>query len=252
MPSAAGWPWRAFPLPTKPMLAFYDLHIHSSLSPCADEDMTPQNICGMARLKGLDVIAVTDHNAADSLPYMAVAAKGHGLLCVPGIEVTSREEVHLLGYFPSVQSALEAGAFFKSRLPKMKNRPDFFGAQTVYDLEDRPVHSEDALLIGATDQSILECFEVIRGLQGVCVPAHIDRGVNGLLSHLGFMPQEPVFGTLEIAGEVPQDDAAMKDKGFLRSSDAHQLGMISERRHTLSLPEMSIEAVLKALLNGLF
>ena len=86
-----------------------DLHIHSCLSPCAEEDMTPANICGMAHIKGLDAIAVTDHSSARSLPYVKEAADYYGLILLPGIEVTTREEVHLLGYFPTVEAAVEAG-----------------------------------------------------------------------------------------------------------------------------------------------
>ena len=91
-----------------------DLHIHSCLSPCAEEDMTPANICGMAHIKGLDAIAVTDHNSARSLPYVKEAADYYGLILLPGIEVTTREEVHLLGYFPTVEAAVEAGELFSS------------------------------------------------------------------------------------------------------------------------------------------
>ena len=115
---------------------YVDLHIHSCLSPCADDDMTPANICGMASIKGLDAIAVTDHNCARNLPYVKEAADAFHIILLPGMEITTREEVHVLGYFPTVEVAMEAGEFFASHLPPMKNRPAFFGRQLVVDTDD--------------------------------------------------------------------------------------------------------------------
>ena len=110
---------------------FTDLHMHSCLSPCADDDMTPANICGMAYIKGLQAIALTDHNTGRNLPYMKEAADQYGLIFMPGMEITTREEVHLLGYFRDVDTAVRVGEFFSSHLPPMKNRPDYFGHQYV-------------------------------------------------------------------------------------------------------------------------
>ena len=128
-----------------------DLHMHSCLSPCAEDDMTPANICGMAYLKGLQAIAVTDHNTARNLPYVKEAADHYGLILLPGMEITTKEEVHLLGYFRDVDTAVEVGEIFSSHLPKMKNKPDFFGNQLVMNTDDEVVAVEDRLLIGATD-----------------------------------------------------------------------------------------------------
>lgn len=112
--------------------------------------MTPANICGMASIKGLDAIAVTDHNCARNLPYVKEAADAFHLILLPGMEITTREEVHVLGYFPTVEVAMEAGEFFASHLPPMKNRPAFFGRQLVVDTDDQVVDEEQRLLIGAT------------------------------------------------------------------------------------------------------
>ena len=85
--------------------------------------MTLGDICAMASLKGLDLIAVTDHNTGLNLPAAAACAARSGLVFVPGIEITTREEVHLLGYFPEVRSAVEAGRIVTEHLPRAKNRP---------------------------------------------------------------------------------------------------------------------------------
>lgn len=207
---------------------FVDLHIHSCLSPCADDDMTPANICGMAHLKGLNAIAVTDHNTARNLPYVQEAADFFHLILLPGIEITTREEVHLLGYFPTVETAVEAGEFFSSHLPPMKNRPDFFGHQYVVNTEDEIIAEEDRLLIGATDLSLAECTQAVRRRGGIAVPAHINRGSNGLLINLGIMPEEPSFPLVEVWPELPIAETVLAGRGVLTASDAHQLGKIRE------------------------
>ena len=207
---------------------YVDLHIHSCLSPCADDDMTPANICGMASIKGLDAIAVTDHNCARNLPYVKEAADAFHLILLPGMEITTREEVHLLGYFPTVEAAVEAGECFAAHLPPMKNRPAFFGRQLVMNTDDEVVDEEERLLIGATDLSLARCTEEIRCRGGVAVPAHINRGSNGLLVNLGMMPPEPDFPVVEVRPELPVPAEAVMGRRVLEASDAHQLGSIRE------------------------
>ena len=141
---------------------FADLHIHSCLSPCGDNDMTPGNILGMAVVKGLDMVAVTDHNAARNLPAAQKIADAYGLLLIPGMEITTREEVHMLGYFPSVETAVEFGDMLREHLPKKKNKPSFFGQQLILDEDDQVIGEEDALLIGATDFPLEAAAEKVR------------------------------------------------------------------------------------------
>ena len=150
---------------------FADLHIHSCLSPCGDDDMTPCNIGGMAKIKGLDIIAVTDHNTARNLPAVQEVCDAYGLLLLPGMEITTREEVHMLGYFPTVAAALDFGALVKAHLPKKKNKPAFFGNQRVMNSDDEQIDEEDALLIGATDFSLSEAARRVAEYGGVPVPA---------------------------------------------------------------------------------
>ena len=223
---------------------FVDLHIHSCLSPCADDDMTPANICGMAHIKGLQAIAVTDHNTARNLPYVKEAADYYGLILLPGIEVTTREEVHLLGYFRTVEEAVACGEVFSSHLPPMKNKPAFFGNQFVMNTDDEVVAVEDRMLIGATDLDLSQCTEIIRSHGGIAVPAHINRGSNGLLVNLGIMPEEPSFPVVEVARSLPVDARATAGRLQLFSSDAHQLGAIMEPEFDLITERFS--------LNGLF
>ena len=226
---------------------FCDLHIHSCLSPCGSDDMTPANICGMAMLKGLQMIALTDHNSARNLPAAKACADAYGLLLIPGMEITTREEVHLLGYFPAVDTALEFGEFLRGHLPPKKNKPSFFGHQLVMDEDDNVIAEEDALLIGSSDLSLSALVKRIREASGVPVPAHINRGSNGLLINLGFVPDDLDLTAVEVWRGLPCAHTPQEGRVVLHSSDAHYLGDILEAQETVELYERSPEAFLEYL-----
>ncbi len=226
-----------------------DLHIHSCLSPCGDEDMTPANICAMARLKGLDASALCDHNSTRNLPAMETLCSECGLVFLPGVEITTREEVHLLGYFPTVETALRFGEALRAHLPPRKNRPDFFGHQYIMDTGENILEEEDALLIGATDLPLSAAAALVRQHGGVSIPAHINRGANGMLINLGFLPDDIAFPALEIWKELPCDPSVLQGRRVLHASDAHYLGDIREREDAVVLPAED-RASLLAYLRG--
>lgn len=227
------------------MRAYCDLHIHSCLSPCGDEAMTPCNIAGMARLKGLDLIAVTDHNTARQLPAVEQACRAAGVNLLPGIELNTREEVHLLAYFRTVRDAAAFSERIYPLLPDIPNMPDFFGRQVVMDGEDRETGAEPRLLISALDMDLQSLARKIRAFHGLPVPAHINRGSNGLLNALGFLPPDGDFAALEAAGELPLPGDCTGWK-ILRSSDAHRLEDILERVFSLELPEPTADGFFAA------
>jgi len=198
----------------------------------------------MAAVKGLEAVAISDHNAARNLPAAEKIAEAYGLLLVPAIEITTREEVHMLGYFPDVPTAVDFGKLIKEHLPPKKNKPSFFGEQLVMDEDDQVIDTEDALLIGATDLPLEEWAKRVREVGGVPVPAHINRGNNGVLINLGFLPQEPAFTTVEVWRHLPCPLEPLENRHVLHSSDAHYLGDISEPEFTLHLPEKTVAAVL--------
>ena len=229
---------------------FADLHMHSCLSPCGSDDMTPANICGMAMLKGLQMIALTDHNTARNLPTMQICADAYGLLLIPGMEITTREEVHLLGYFPTVDRAVEFSEFLRPHMPPKKNKPSFFGNQYVMDEDDNVIAEEDELLIGASDLPLAELVKLIREADGVPVPAHINRGSNGLLINLGFVPDDLDLTAVEVWKHLPCAHTPQEGRVVLHSSDAHYLGDIMEAEETITLPERSVAAFLDYLKKG--
>ena len=224
---------------------YCDLHIHSCLSPCGSDDMTPSNICGMAMLKGLQMIAVTDHNSARNLPAAQACAEAYGLLLIPGMEITTRE-----GYFPTVNRALEFGEFLRGHLPPKKNKPSFFGNQLVMDEDDNVVAEEDALLIGAVDLPLEKLVGLIREAGGVPVPAHINRGSNGLLINLGFVPEDLDLTAVEVWRDLPCAHTPQEGRAVLHSSDAHYLGDIMKADVSIELPERSTAAFLDYLRRG--
>jgi len=229
---------------------FYDLHMHSCLSPCADDDMTPNNICMMAKLKGLDIIAVTDHNSAKNLPAVKAVADQVGVMLLPGIEITTREEVHMLAYFESVEKAQEMGLFVRDHLLPMKNKPDFFGHQLVMNEDDEVIEEEDALFIGATTLPMDELAQKARELGGVPVPAHINRGSNGLLINQGFVPPWLNFATLEVTAHMPCDENATKGCLQIHDSDAHNLGDMHEQEFAIELESLTPACLLEKLRTG--
>ena len=154
---------------------FYDLHIHSCLSPCASDDMSPCNIAGMASIKGLSLISLTDHNSGRNLKAMDKVASEFGLIFIPGIEVTTVEEVHVLTYFKETNAAIEFGELLYNSLPDITNRPDIFGRQLIMDENDETAGELGKLLLQATPYSLEEIVGLTRDAGGCAVPAHINR-----------------------------------------------------------------------------
>ena len=195
--------------------------------------MTPWNLVGMARVKGLDVIALTDHNTARNTPEAMAAGEAYGVQVIPGMEITSREEVHILGYFSSVPEALAAGEAVYAHLPQVQNQPALFGNQIIIGAGDSPSGTLEKLLINATDLSVEEVCALVRAFGGVPVPAHINRGSNGMIGALGLMPFLPDYPVVEVYPGVPCPAYATKGRFVIHSSDAHRLEDLQERTFSL-------------------
>lgn len=213
------------------MKSAYDLHIHSCLSPCASNDMTPANIAGMAYVKGLSIISLTDHNTGANLSAMHIAAKHYGILFIPGIEVTSCEEVHVLVYFSELEPAMNFGNMIYDSLPDIKNRPQIFGEQLIVDEQDNRLGTLDKLLLQASPYSIDDISAIAKSSGGCAIPAHINRDSFSVLSNLGFIP-DGLYKCAEVALRIPCPPLDPNLKIF-HSSDAHTLGDISEPVNTI-------------------
>ncbi|MBR2459973.1 MAG: PHP domain-containing protein [Clostridia bacterium] len=237
-----------------------DLHIHSCLSPCGDDDMTPANIVGMAMLNGLQVIALTDHNTTKNCPAFFKLAKGYGLIPVAGVELTTNEDVHAVCLFRDLETAMEFGRFIEGRRVQIKNNPDIFGRQIIMDENDEKSGEEEFLLINAVNISLDEAHEEVARRGGVCFPAHIDRSSNGIIAMLGDFPPEPRFTAFELNDIASLEDCLSRfpiigERGLVHvaSSDAHYLTDISETGFGIELDDepYSSDRVRNALIDYL-
>lgn len=221
---------------------YYDLHIHSCLSPCAEDDMTPANIAGMGALCGLNIMALTDHNTTGNLEAFFAACKKHGIVPVGGMELTTAEEIHIICLFETLENALAFGDEVKKHLIPIKNRPDIFGNQLYMDDEDNILGEEPTLLLTASDLDLDSAVKLARSFGGAVYPAHVDRDSNGIIAILGDIPPDEGFTACEFndsanAETYPERYPIINGLSVLSCSDAHRLWEISEAENFLDLDD---------------
>ena len=202
-----------------------DLHIHSCLSPCGDLDMSPRGIVEKSLARGMDMIAVCDHNSAENVGAVVRAGKERGLRVLPGIEVNSREEVHTLAVFQTENQALAMQELIYRHL-RGTNRPELFGDQVVANEFDEVEGFNDRMLIGATQLDLYEVVEEVHRLGGLSIASHVDRPSFSVLSQLGFIPADLKLDALEISRHldrraISRKVADAKRFSIVTFSDAH-------------------------------
>jgi len=221
------------------MILSCDLHIHSALSPCAEDDMTPGNIVMMAMLNCLDVIAITDHGscrnvrAAKDIEYPLRSEGKKPPIVIPGMEMECAEGFHLLAYFPDIESSLAFEDVYEKNRIILPNKPDIFGHQLIFNSLDNLVGEYDYLLSVSSYLSSEELTKTVLSFGGVVVPAHIDRDSYSMLSSLGAIPPEFSGKILEIsprttAAQMIEKHPDMDAYIFVSNSDAHNLTMIAD------------------------
>ena len=212
----------------------YDLHLHSCLSPCADEDMTPRNMAGMAHLAELRIVALTDHNSCKNCPAFFAACADFDLVPIAGMELTTAEDIHMVCLFPTLAAAMDFDAVLQEHRMQLPNRSEIFGEQPIYDAEDRVVGADPWFLPAATGLGLNAAVVLVAAHGGICYPAHIDREGNGILAILGGFPKTPSFATAEVKDERQADLAGKRLT--LCCSDAHHLWEIGGREQEIALP----------------
>lgn len=223
------------------MRFYYDLHIHSALSPCAENEMTPNNIVNMAALNGLDIIALTDHNTAANVDAVWKCAEKSNVVFIPGIEVESAEEVHVVCLFPDVKSAMRMNDIVKRHLPYILNEEKIFGQQLILDENDQLIRKKRQLLIVSTDLTVDEIFFFVEMLGGCAYYAHVDRESYSVLSLLGTFTEETDRGLVEVSSDekgiaFAEKRKDLKDRVLLYSSDSHRLADMNGRDNYIELP----------------
>ena len=221
---------------------YYDLHIHSCLSPCADDDMTPNNIAGMAALKGLQILALTDHNSCKNCPAFFDACKRQGIIPIAGMELSTAEDIHLVCLFERLEDAMAFDKAVEEHLMNVDNKPEIFGNQLIMNADDEQIGTVQKLLISATDLWIDDAIELAKSFGAHVHPAHIDRESNGIIAILGDVPPEYGFDCLEFNNaesikEIEENYPATAGKKRVVSSDAHYLWDINEADNSITLDD---------------
>lgn len=230
----------------------YDLHVHSCLSPCADTAMTPATIAGLARLNGLDIVALTDHNSCQNCPAFLEACAAYGILGIPGMELTVAEDFHCVLLFPSLSEALRFEAALEPHRMKLLNRNDIYGHQYVMDADDRILADYPQLLLPATALSFSHLSELVADYGGLMFPAHIDKDADSLLAVLGAIPPDSRFCAAELKDlsklhSLRRAHPYLTQCRILSNSDAHYMQDLRDASTpecpVMPLPECSLRAV---------
>lgn len=205
-----------------------ELHVHTVLSPCAEVEMIPPLIVESALDLGINLIAITDHNASANVAAVQKAAEGTPLVVLPGMELQTAEEVHCLCLFDHLDQLDHFQKIVTLSLPPIKNQPDHFGGQFVVDATGEFIRHEDQLLLVSSSLTMSMAFNWVNSLGGLFIPAHVNRKAFGLLEILGFVPDDIPLEALEISRHMTVQDAPkvhpqIKDFPLIRGGDAHRL-----------------------------
>lgn len=230
----------------------YDLHIHSCLSPCGDEDMTPSNLTQMAALSGCEILAITDHNTCRNAPGVMEAGERVGLLVIPGMELCTAEEAHVVCLFETLEGALAFDRYVYDNMPHVENRPEIFGQQKILNGEDEPVGEEENLLLVSSFIGVDQVVALTAQYGGVAFPAHVNRDSYSVIASLGALPPEAGFTAAEVSRDCDlasftQQHPELEGLSLFRNSDSHYLETLAEDPWSLPLPEKSAAAVLAAV-----
>ncbi|MBI4825400.1 MAG: PHP domain-containing protein [Nitrospirae bacterium] len=231
-----------------------DLHIHTCLSPCADIEMSPKAVVKTALERGIDMIAVTDHNSAENVEAVMHAAEGSGLAVLCGMEASTVEEVHILALFEGHEGIIKLQEMVYNKLMPGRNDPEIFGEQVIADEEDDVLGFNDRLLISATGITAKSLVDTVHALGGIAIASHIDREGFGIISQLGFIPDDCLLDALEFSSRISFDKAKelygnYSNFAWLSSSDAHRLEDIGKRTTVFTMESPTFTELVYALKN---
>ena len=228
-----------------------DLHIHSCLSPCSDWSMSPRKIIQQSKDIGLDLIAICDHNSAENAGAAMREGERQGVRVLPGMEICSREEVHILALFDELEPTLEMQAYVYDHLAG-ENNSKVFGFQVIANEEDEVIGENPRLLIGATGLSLHDIVDKTHMLGGISISCHVDRPGYGILNQLGFIPNDLDLDGLEVSYHISITEAVETIGGIgnfscVTASDAHYLNDIGKACTTFQMAEPTLDEIRLAL-----
>ncbi len=228
-----------------------DLHIHTCLSPCASDEMIPPNILNMAKLMGTKILGICDHNSAKNIKAMLQRAKAYGIVIIPGMEVQSLEEVHMLCYFDNLDKVLKFQEFVYNHLPSILNEPRYFGHQWIVDCNGNISGEENRMLLTSTQLTVEEISQKVSELKGLLVPAHVDRRHYSIVSQLGFIPKTVDIAAVEFSKAISERDfrknyRGINKYGLITSSDAHSLQDMVYQKTYFRIKSLNIKEIILA------
>jgi PHP family Zn ribbon phosphoesterase len=229
-----------------------DLHVHSSLSPCGGLEMIPPNVFKRAKEVGLQGMVIADHNTAENQKAFIECAKEMGILYLPGMEVQSKEDVHILCIFDTLEQVISLQELVYSHLPLLENNKALFGEQVIVDSQGNMIGELERMLLTATDISVDDIAIIVKKLGGLALPAHIDRPSFSLWSHLGFIPEYLGFIGVELTPHLPRDKEQLKyleqkGLGVIISSDAHWLNQLQGSQTWAYVEQFNVEELSLAI-----
>ncbi len=228
-----------------------DLHLHSVLSPCGDLEMSPVNIIAKSKELGLQIIGLTDHNCTQQCVVTQKLGAENDIFVLCGAEVTTKEEIHCLSFFGKEEELNAFQEFLDLHLPKIQNDEDRFGYQLIVDEEENIIGEKEYLLISALDVGIEELYHVVHNLNGLFIPAHVNKPANSLMSQLGFIPPDLKADGLEISRHITKEaflkkNAYLKKFSFIQDSDAHYIHLMGETYCFFHIENRTFEEICKA------
>ncbi len=229
-----------------------DLHIHTVLSPCGSLNMSPLNIVRSALDKGLDIIGITDHNSTLQCKSVLEVAKDKPITVYCGVEITTKEEVHCLAFFDGLQTLGLFQEYLDIHLPNIPNNPDKFGYQVVVDKEENIIYEEQRWLVSGLNQNINQIADKVHELNGLFIPAHINKPKNSLISQLGFIPFDLDADAYEISRHINRETMIKQHpqllkKTILQDSDAHFINDVGSIFNTIEMHSTDFNSFRKAL-----
>lgn len=231
-----------------------DLHVHSVLSPCAMDEMTPDKIISLAKEMGINMLAISDHNSSANVIVAMQLAKQAGILLIPAMETECREEAHILTLFPGLEELLAWQKIVDKNMSGLNNDTRRLGRQLIVDANGNVLGEESRMLLGSLKLSAQEVANIVNELGGICIPAHIDRPAYSLLGQLGFISKKQGYIAVEVSRrglESAENGKYRKltdNMNFISNSDAHDLGNFLEGAKTkFYMPQLSFEFLKKAL-----
>ncbi|MDD2636038.1 MAG: PHP domain-containing protein [Bacteroidales bacterium] len=229
-----------------------DLHIHTVLSPCGDLSMSPSEIIKKAVEKKLDIIGITDHNSSLNAEITRKIGEKNGVYVMMGVEVNTREEVHSICFMPDIKSLNDFQVFLDSKQTFFPNSPDKFGNQFIVDEDENIIGEIEHLLINALDLSITELADVVAQMNGIFIPAHVDRPRYSISSQLGIVPDNLNFHVMELSPFAKSNNFLekfpwFKTYSYITNSDAHYITDIGKSYNCLKIEQFSFEEIKNAL-----